>query len=148
MRIWDLSKRTNLIQFWMATAYVSDVGLEVTRKKNIRKERWIQSGGDQGQRRTLKDELGPFSLPQISHCNDVSVLWELKEQHAGLLPHANSVRQPISNMCELPLCLVSCTALLSQRPYGCFTSAFRICVPCPWCPMWTRTMQERKFWEM
>lgn len=117
-------------------------------EKNIREERWIWSGGEQGQRRTLKDELGPFSLPQSSHCNDVSILWERKEQHAGLQPHASSVRQQISNMCELPLCLVSALFFWAQRQYGCFTSAFQICVTCPWCPMWTCTMYGRKFWEM
>lgn len=99
-------------------------------EKNIREERWIRSGGDQGPRITLKDELGPFSLPQISHCNDVSVLWELKEQPAGWLPHASGVRQQRSNMCELPLCLVSCTALLSTET----TRLLHFCLP-DLCPM-------------
>lgn len=58
-------------------------------EKNIREERWIWSGGEQGQRIILKDELGPFSLPQSSHYNDVSVLRERKGQHAGLLPHVS-----------------------------------------------------------
>lgn len=108
----------NPISEWLLLLYLV-LALKSPGKKNNRRERWMWNGGEQGQRGTPKDELEPVLVSpwlQSSHCNDVAVLRELKEQHARWLLHANKVGQQISSkVCELQQCLASCTVRLSTK---------------------------------
>ena len=123
----------------MAAAPVSDVGLEVIREKNIRKERWMWNGGDRNKGEHTRMSWKPCCYLPTSGPPTAMMWVSCGSWRSSRLDNWPTKWGSRSATACVSCHSAKCPALpfWAQREYGCFSPAFQISVKCLLCPTLT-----------